>query len=86
MRWSMAYLLAMPKGIFVDANRTRKDFIADRILAYNPMVVVIYKLTMKTDSDNFRQSSVQGITKRIKTKGIDVVIYEPAREDEFYFR
>jgi UDPglucose 6-dehydrogenase len=69
----------------VDANRTRKDHIADMIIKRNPKVVGIYRLTMKTDSDNFRQSAVQGVMKRIKAKGIEVVVYEPALEaDDFY--
>lgn len=69
----------------VDANRTRKDHIADMIIKRQPKIVGIYRLTMKMDSDNFRQSAIQGVMKRIKAKGIEVVVFEPAlQEDEFY--
>ncbi|WP_350022549.1 nucleotide sugar dehydrogenase [Turicibacter sanguinis] len=72
-------------GAIVDANRTRKDHIADQIIKMNPERVGIYRLTMKTDSDNFRASSIQGIMKRIKAKGIEVVVYEPVLQEEHFF-
>ena len=72
-------------GAIVDANRTRKDHIAEQIIKRNPKKVGIYRLTMKTNSDNFRASSIQGIMKRIKAKGIEVVVYEPVlKEDKFF--
>ncbi|MFG6326096.1 MAG: nucleotide sugar dehydrogenase [Lachnospiraceae bacterium] len=72
-------------GAIVASNSTRKDFIASQIIARNPKVVGIYRLTMKADSDNFRQSSIQGIMKRIKAKGIEVIVYEPTLREESFF-
>ena len=73
-------------GAVVEANRTRKDFIADAIIAKAPRIVGIYRLTMKTASDNFRASAIQGIMKRIKAKGIPCIVYEPAMVEDTFFR
>jgi UDPglucose 6-dehydrogenase len=69
----------------VDANRTRKDPIADMIIRRSPKIVGIYRLTMKTDSDNFRQSAIQGVMKRVKAKGIEVVVFELVLNEEYFY-
>jgi UDPglucose 6-dehydrogenase len=72
-------------GAIVDANRTRKDFIADSVLAKNPKKVGIYRLIMKSGSDNFRASAMQGVMKRIKAKGVEVIVYEPSLNEDLFF-
>lgn len=84
----LANFESVPNNIIraiVDSNSTRKDFIASSILSKTPKVVGIYRLTMKTDSDNFRSSSIQGVMKRIKAKGIEIVVYEPTLKEKLFF-
>ncbi|WP_312487368.1 nucleotide sugar dehydrogenase [Sphingomonas sp.] len=84
----LANYTSVPQNLIraiVDANRTRKDFLADRIIAKRPKKVGIFRLTMKAGSDNFRQSSIQGIMKRIKAKGIEVVVFEPSLAEDSFF-
>lgn len=84
----LANYTSVPQNLIraiVDANRTRKDFLADRIIAKRPNRVGIFRLTMKAGSDNFRQSSIQGIMKRIKAKGIEVVVFEPSLAEDSFF-
>ncbi|WP_047710101.1 nucleotide sugar dehydrogenase [Pectobacterium atrosepticum] len=84
----LANYVSVPNNIIqaiVSANNTRKDFIADSIIKMNPKVVGVYRLVMKAESDNFRSSAIQGVMKRIKAKGIHVIVYEPTIEDDDFF-
>ncbi|SUZ31970.1 UDP-glucose 6-dehydrogenase [Roseibaca ekhonensis] len=87
-RQLLANYAAVPQNLIaaiVDANRTRKDFLADQIVARKPRIVGVYRLVMKAGSDNFRQSSIQGIMKRVKAKGIEVIVYEPVLTEDSFF-
>ena len=87
-RQLLANYQAVPQNLItaiVESNNTRKDFLADQILAMKPRVVGMYRLAMKAGSDNFRQSSIQGIMKRIKAKGVQVIVYEPNIVENFFF-
>ena len=86
MRPSLSkYIRATVPSAIVDANTTRKDFVAADILRRNPRTVGIYRLVMKAGSDNFRMSSIQGVMKRLKAKGIEVIVFEPLLPDEPFF-
>lgn len=85
----LANYAAVPNNLIaaiVDANTTRKDFIADSVIRRNPRVVGIYRLVMKAGSDNYRASAIQGVMKRIKAKGIEVIVYEPVLTQTEFFR
>ena len=85
----LANYSAVPQNLIraiVDANQTRKDFLADQIIAKKPAVVGVYRLVMKASSDNYRQSSIQGVMKRIKAKGIEVIVYEPVLTEPEFFK
>ena len=84
----LANYVNVPQNIMsaiVDANRTRKDFLADQVLKMRPNTVGVYRLVMKEGSDNFRQSAIQGVMKRVKAKGVRVVVFEPMLPDETFF-